>query len=124
MSKADEIRQRIVQLATEGRTWEPVPKAYGLTVRHTVTEKTPDYARKPWRESAEPLWGQDTYNTHVFVTMIGRKVILGAASAPWMGRTDTDVPLWLAEMILDDPSLGLDSHRQVELRNQRKAAQS
>lgn len=117
MIRAEQIRERILELARSGGIWEPVPTV-GLTIRRTQTQTTPDYARKPWRENARPLWDQDTYSTYVFVTLVGRKVILGVSQAPWVGFTDRQIPLWLADLVLLDPSLALDPERMLAARRE------
>jgi hypothetical protein len=125
--KADEIRDRIIGLAKDETSgWEPVPSVAGLTIRRTVEHETPEYAKaKPGEGSGFGTWSQDTYHSHTFITMVGRKVILGRASCPWVGRVDSDIPLWLAEAILSDPEdLGQDTARLLALKDERKRGRS
>lgn len=123
MSKADEIRKRIIELAQDkDGPWELVPSMYSLTIRHTTEHPTPDWARTQRHGQTFALWTGEVYASHVFVSMVGRKVIVGTCAAPWIQRRDQDCPLWLAEMILADPALGLDTERIIQLRAQRREA--
>ena len=90
-------------------------------MRFTATEQTPDYARSCERGAWAALWDQDTYDTHVFVTLVAGKVVLGTSAAPWVARQDRDIPFWLAEKIMTDPALAHDGPRQRELKQARRA---
>jgi hypothetical protein len=115
----DRIRARIIELANDPESgWVAVPGPYGLTIRYTRTHPTPDYHRG----TRGGRWDQDTYDDHVFVTLAGRKVLLGVAPAPWVGRQDSDCPLWLAEAILTDPTLAHDTQRVLDMRRARRSA--
>jgi len=119
--KAVEIRDRIMNLAhDEASGWEPVP-GIGLTIRFSTEHETPDWARQTRSVDRGAYWGQPTYHSHVFVTLVASKVILGVASAPWVGRTDSEIPYWLAEAILADHTLAGDHERINALRAARKA---
>lgn len=122
MRLSEKILQRMVELAmSEGSPWTALPGQYGGgTVRYTKTQPTPDCHRG----TGFGRWDQDTYDSHVFLTRVGGKFILGVASAPWMGRQDSDIPLWEAEAILEDPELALDHTRRWAMRDARKAARS
>jgi hypothetical protein len=125
MTLKERLVARLVELAADKDSgWEVVPGTVGATIRYTKTETTPDYARSSERGAWRALWDQDTYDTHVFVTLVAGKFIMRSATAPWVQCHDTDVPLWLVEKILEDPSLGLDTGRQLELKAARKAPRS
>jgi hypothetical protein len=123
-TKADEIRQRIIDLARDEESgWEPVPSVAGLTIRRTTEHETPEYARaKPGEGAGFGTWDQPTYHSHVFVTLVGRKVIVGYAACPWVGRTDSETPYWLTEAILADHTLAGDYQRINAMRAERKKA--
>lgn len=113
-TRKERIFARMVELST-GEAWAHVPGAVGYTVRRTQEHPTPAHARTGWAG-----WNEDTYSSHVFVTLVAGKFILGTSAAPWMGRQDQDCPLWLVELILEDPELAHDTTRKLELRAQRK----
>lgn len=117
MKLKDKLAHRMVELAGDPESgWTALGSLVGATLRFTTTSPTPDYMRYAWDE--------DTYDSHVFLTLVAGKFILGMATAPWMGRRDSDIPLWLAEAILEDPALGLDSARMLDLRAARREARS
>lgn len=120
--KADEIRERILNLvADEASPWEALPSRVGLTIRRTTEHKT----HPANRGEGFDRWPEPTYHSHTFITLVAGKVILGRASAPWMGRTDSDIPLWLAEAILTDAEdLGQDTARMLRMKDERKRARS
>jgi hypothetical protein len=121
MRAAEKILTRMRELARDPDSgWKVVPSDYAATLRFTTTIKTPDY----FRGTGFGRWHEATYDQHVFVTLVAGKVILGVAAAPWVGRSDTSIPFWLAEAILDDPALGLDSAHRQQLKANRKAAGS
>ena len=117
--KADEIRDRIIGLAREeGNGWEPVPSVAGLTIRYTDEHKThPANLGEGFGR-----WPELTYHSHVFITLVAGKVILGYSAAPWMSRNDSHVPFWLAEAILEDHTLAGDYQRINAMRAERKKA--
>lgn len=120
MRQRDKIIQRMVELAgDEASLWTEVRGLYGIVLRRTWTRQT----SQTYRDL--DLWTQPTYQEYLFLTLtaIGG-VLLGVSHAPWVGRRDRDIPLWLAEAILEDPELGLDSTRQLEMRDARKVARS
>jgi hypothetical protein len=119
--RAQALRDRIIGLAhAEDSGWEPVP-GIGLTIRHTDQHETPEANRaKPGEGAGFGTWDQPTYHSHVFITMVGRKVILGWASCPWVSRNDSEIPLWLAEAILGDHTLAGDYQRINAMRTERK----
>lgn len=120
MSKsAERIFTRMKKAADEDG-WTVVP-AYSPTVRYTKTRPTPEHARKRGVYGGQPMYDFDTYDTHVFVTLVGSKVILGVGAAPWVRRQDYDVPHWLALAILDDPTLAFDHPRQRQMKADRHA---
>lgn len=120
--KADEIRERILNLAAdEASPWQPVPGLAGLTIRRTTEHET----HPANRGEGFGRWPEPTYHSHTFITLVGGKVILGRAGAPWVGRTDSDIPLWLAEAILTDAEdLGQDTARMLAMKDERKRARS
>lgn len=121
---AQRIADTMVNLVAEkGSGWEIVP-SYVPTIRFTRERPTPDYALSEERGAWNALWSQPTYHTHVFVTLVNGKVILGTSAAPWVRRQDRDIPFWLAEAILEDPELALDDERVRAMREARKAARS
>lgn len=126
MRLKDKIIHRMVELAgSEDSPWTALPTQHGgATIRWTKTRPTPDYARSTERGAWNALWDQDTYDSHVFITLVGGKFILGVASCPWVGRSDQDAPLWLVEAILEDPELAHDDTRRWAMRDARKAARS
>jgi hypothetical protein len=121
MRLKDTIIHRMVELAGDPASgWTALGGQIGATVRYTKTRQTPDYMRG----TGFGRWDQGTYDTHVFLTLVAGKFILGVASAPWVGRSDSDVPLWLVQAILEDPDLAHDDIRRNAMRNARKAARS
>ncbi len=122
---AERLMAELVRLARDPESgWEAVPGQVGATVRFTKTEATPDYARSSERGAWHALWDQDTYDMHVFVTLVAGKVIMRTSTAPWVSAHDHHVPFWLAEAVLADPELGWDSPRQWRMKADRKAARS
>lgn len=123
MRAAEKLLARMIELVqTPESGWVPLTGTVGSTVRFTKTEPTPDYARSSERGAWSALWNQDSYDTHVFVTLVAGKVVLGTAPAPWVGRRDSDIPFWLAEAILADPALAFDDERCLKLKAARRAA--
>jgi hypothetical protein len=122
-SARHQVRDTIIALAhDETSGWAPVP-GIGLTIRHTEEHDTPEAIRaKPGERSGFGTWDQPTYHSHVFVTLIAHKVILGYGAAPWVGRNDSEIPLWLALAILGDHTLAGDYERINAMRTARKAA--
>lgn len=116
--RAEVIRQRIIDLAhDETSGWEPVPGVAGLTIRWTAEHEThPANLGEGFGR-----WPHPTYHSHVFITLVGSKVILGWAAAPWMGRTDSEIPFWLTEAILADHTLAGDYERINVMRELRRA---
>lgn len=122
MRAAEKILARMVELAKDPASgWEAVPGLVGATVRFTKTETTPDYARSSERGAWHALWDSDTYDMHVFITLVAGKVIMRASTAPWVSSHDSSIPFWLAEAVLADAELGWDSPRQWRLKADRKA---
>lgn len=120
-ARAEVIRNMIVNLtADEASGWEPVPGIAGLTIRRTTEHET----HPANRGEGFGRWPEATYHSHVFITLVAGKVILGYASAPWMGRTDSYVPFWLAEAILEDHTLAGDWTRINAMREARRAGKS
>jgi hypothetical protein len=117
MKLRDKIKQRMAELAEDPASpWEPVPsRMVGRTIRRTWTRET----SRTYLELK--VWSESTYQAHAFLTQVNATFILGTSAAPWVGRRDQVVPLWLAEAILDEPELALDSHRQNEMRATRRA---
>lgn len=121
MKLRDKLAARMVELAADPDSgWTALGSLVGATLRWTETVPTPDYHRG----TGFGRWEDETYERHVFLTLVAGKFILGAAPAPWVGRNDSDIPLWLAEAILEDPSLGLDDARRWRLKSERRAARS
>jgi hypothetical protein len=100
--------------------WKVVP-SHSPTIRYTKTETTPDYARTRGVYGGEPMYDFDTYDSLVFITLVGSTVILGTADAPGAGRRDREIPQYLALAILDDPVLAFDHERQHALKGGRRA---
>lgn len=107
---------RMRELIEEG-TWHAVP-SHSPTIRYTDTQTT----HPAQLGDGFGRWPEPNYSRHVFVTLAGGSVILGVASAPWMGRSDSSIPLWLATEILKDPTLAFDDTRRWAMRDARKAA--
>lgn len=119
MKLRDKIVKRMVELAgDEASAWTAIESRYGATLRRTWTCQTGRSVREL------KVWSEPTYQAHVFLTLVAGKFILGTAPAPWVGRRDQEIPLWLVEAILDEPELALDSHRQLDLRHARRGGRS
>lgn len=120
---AKRILDRMVALVQEpAKGWEAVATSHGSpTIRWTKAETTPDWAKEKRPGAPFALWEEDTYNTHVFLTLVAGKVIMRTSTAPWVNANDREIPFWLAEAVLDDPALGLDWTRQLRLKDERKA---
>jgi hypothetical protein len=114
--KAQQVRDTIVNLAhDEASGWAPVP-GIGLTIRHTDEHEThPANLGQGFGR-----WPEPTFHSHVFITLVAGKVILGYAPAPWMGRNDSEISLWLALAILADHTLAGDHTRINAMRAERK----
>lgn len=122
---ADALYARMVELARDPESgWEAVPQQVGATLRFTKTEQTPDYARSSERGAWHALWDQDTYDMHVFVTLVAGKVLMRVSTAPWVSARDQSIPFWLAEAVLEDAELGWDGRRQWALKAERKRPRS
>ena len=116
-SLKDRLVRRMVELAGSPESeWTAIETRVGATVRRTWQEATPQWARRDWPE--------ESYHAHVFLTLVAGTFILGRAAAPWVGRQDTNIPLYLVEAILEDPELGLDAQRQMDLRHARRGGRS
>lgn len=89
------------------------------TVRWSRQRTTPDACRAPGSRGGPALWPDPVYTQFVFLSVVGRNVILGTAAAPWTNRVDQEVPLWLAELIVEDPPLALDTQRRLTLAAER-----
>lgn len=119
MKAWEKTLKRMTELGRDPQSnWQFVPSDYARTIRFTVTQPTPDYARERWG-TGSPLYDFDTYDMHVFVTLVGGKMILGTAAAPWVRRQDRDAPFWLADAVLEDPSLAFDGPRQLKMKRER-----
>lgn len=108
------ILARMRELATGD--WEPVP-SHSPTIRLTRTVDTPEYARG----TGFGRWDQPTYEEHLFVTLAGGKVILGHAPCPWVGRSDSEEPLWYASELLNHENPWAVLEDRLALKAQRKA---
>lgn len=125
MRLKDKIVRRMIELAgDEASEWTAIGTGVGATIRWTKTQETPAYAREKRPGQAWAMWEGETYDSHVFITLVAGKFILGVAGAPWVGRQDSDAPLWLVEAILEDPELAHDDTRRWAMRDARKAARS
>ena len=117
MDKLTKTQREVLETMIRGvasGTWTDISRPMvGITIRHTVTEPTPDYVRKT-------DWSGETYSSHCFLTFVANKILMRDAPAPWVGSQDTEIPYWLALEILKDPGLGHDSHRRLELRSARR----
>lgn len=120
MRQRDKIIQRMIELAgDEASPWTGDQHLAGVALRRTWTRQTSQLYRDL------DMWTQPTYQEHLFFTATATGgVLLGVSHAPWVGRQDQVIPLWLAEAILEDPELGLDSTRQLEMRDARKVSRS
>ena len=120
--RAETLKDRVVRRMTElagspESPWTAIETNVGATIRRTWQEATPDWARPHY-------WPEESYQAHVFLTLVAGTFILGRAASPWTGRQDSNVPLWLVEAILEDPELGLDSERQMAMRHARRGGRS
>jgi hypothetical protein len=115
MRLRDKIKQRMAELAEDPNSpWERLPSRFGeATIRRTWTRETPDYHQRDWPEP--------TYHAHAFLTLVAGKIIMGTSAAPWVRRLDQEIPLWLAEAVLEDPELALDTERRMAMRDARRA---
>lgn len=77
--------------------WELID---GNTLRRTWTVPTPEICRSKGPGDTFGKWACDTYDRHLFVTIVGSSVIVGDARAPWVGRSDTRVSMARAIAIL------------------------
>lgn len=118
---AEKVMARMRELVAGG-TWQTVP-SHSPTIRLTRELTTPNYAREPFR-SRPALWDQETYTELLFITLVGNQVIVGHGSCPWVGRSDSQEPLWYVEMLLnaEDPwdvverRIGIKAARKAEVR--------
>ena len=95
------ILARMKELAGGGM-WKVIgPSPYAVTVVVSRTAETPEANRG----NGFGRWPEPTYDRHLFVTLTSQGVIVGDATAPWVGRRDQDAPYWLAELVLnaEDP---------------------
>lgn len=95
---AEKILARMRELVDTG-SWEALP-SHSPTIRLTRELKTPNYAREPYK-GRMALWGQETYTELLFITLVNNQVIVGHGSCPWVGRSDSQEPLWYVEMLLN-----------------------
>lgn len=110
------IRARMEELAGQG-TWARSPRSGMLnlpTVRWTRTQPVPEYAK-----TGPHPYLSDEYDCHVFLTLV-RQIIMRVCPAPWVRCRDSSIPFWLAEAILEDPELALDTQRQLDMRHARR----
>lgn len=109
------VLARMKELAAQG-TWTGVPSNYGLTIRWTRTQPTPESIK-----SAKPCpWPGDDYDRHVFLTLVGQVLIMGVRPCPWVRGTDSPVPYWLAEAVMEDPELAFDTERRLAMKHARR----
>lgn len=105
--------------------WEALASDHGSpTIRWTKEETTPSWAKEKRPGAQWALYEADTYNTYVFMHLIGGKVLMRSSTAPWVQCSDREIPFWLGEAILADPALGLDSERQNAMRHARRGGRS
>lgn len=109
------VLARMKELAAQG-TWTGVPSNYGLTIRWTRTQPTPEFI-KSGTYSPYPF---EEYDRHVFLTLVGQVVIMKVSSCPWMRGTDGPVPYWLAEAVMEDPELAFDTERRLAMKHARR----
>ncbi len=84
--------------------WKPIN--YN-TLRRTWTVVTPAIHRSKGPGDTFGKWADDTFDRHLFVTIVGRadgkgvtSVAVGNARAPWMGRQDAGVTIKEAIRVL------------------------
>lgn len=87
--------------ASKAKQWTAVN---GYTIRYTEKCATPEWAQEDRGWGAGALYPFPTYERHVFLSLVGGKVILGVAHAPWTGRQDQYVTLKRAHAVLADPT--------------------
>ena len=116
-TRKERVIHRMVALAGSADSpWTAIETSVGATIRRSWTNETPEYMGRAWSEP--------TYEAHVFLTLVAGKFLLGRAPAPWVGRADSYVPVYLAEAILEDPELGLDTDRQLDMKHARRGGRS
>lgn len=118
------LRQTILKQLTElveAGTWRAqASQIPGVpTFRWTREETTPAYAREGYG-SLPPQWSGETYDRHIFLTFVGKSIIMRVCTCPWVRAQDTTPPLWLVGAILADPELAFDTARQIEMRAARR----
>lgn len=114
-TRAARLLDRMKTLPADG-PWTRIG-ASGFCVRWSIEKQvTPDWAK------VSGAWPGETFDSHVFLTVSAGSVFLRAAHAPWVRSDYRKIPLWLAEAVLDDPALGLDSDRQRVMREERRSS--
>lgn len=115
---AKRVLHTMIRLTQDTSTgWVPIPGLPGNgTIRWDQVNETPEYMRG----TGFGKWPEPTYESHVWITLVAGKVILGVAHSPVTGRQDRDIPFWLAEKILTDPALALDPERLRRVKDMRR----
>jgi hypothetical protein len=123
------LRQTILkqlQELVEAGTWiAQASQIPGVpTFRWTSEKVTPDYARQGYK-SLPPQWPGETYDRHIFLTMVSRSgpIVMRVCSCPWVRAQDTTPPLWLVGAILADPELAFDTARQLQMKQRRRTGE-
>jgi len=96
-----------IQTALDSGIWVRVPEAHGYVIRYTERDlPTPDWARNPGIHGRFALWAGETYDRHVFISIIGGKswsLILSVSRAPWARGSDSRITMKRAFDVLADP---------------------
>jgi hypothetical protein len=93
-AKRDRLAAQMREAVTAGE-WTAVGPS---TIRWTLSGRpTPD-----WVTSRQ--WPASTFDAHVFLTLIGSKVILSVDRVPWVERRDVSVSMARAFEVLANPA--------------------
>jgi hypothetical protein len=93
-AKRDRLAAQMREAVTAGE-WVAIGPA---TVRWSLTGRpTPD-----WVTSRQ--WPAPTFDAHVFLTLIGSKVIMRVDRAPWLEARDAHVSMNRAFEVLENPA--------------------
>lgn len=122
MTLRQTIAKQLLELAEAGTWIKQASQIPGVpTFRWTREEVTPAYAREGYG-SLPPQWPGETYDRHIFLTLVGSSIVMRVCSCPWVRAQDTAPPLWLVGAILADPELAFDTARQIEMKTARRSA--
>jgi hypothetical protein len=113
--RAGELLAARIRTLVEAGVWDLVTGPAGTSARWMQEVPTP----APILKSRPCPWDSPTYTRRVFITVFD-EVIMTVHQCPWLATRDQTIPFWLANSVLDDPTLAFDARRQADLKGSRR----